>query len=49
MDLTSLVVAILGLNLAVFLCGCLLAAYRTWDSAARDRRSPRGNGRTHPP
>ena len=38
MDLTGLLVAILTVNLAVFLGGCLLAAFRTWDPLASGRR-----------
>ena len=40
MELT-VVLAILAINLAVFLIGCLLAAYRTWGPAARAARRRR--------
>jgi hypothetical protein len=43
--LTLAVVAILALNITVFLAGCLLAAYRTWGRSARARRhGQEGNG-----
>jgi hypothetical protein len=34
MDLTFAIVAILAVNLAVFMGGCLLAAFRTWGPSA---------------
>jgi hypothetical protein len=38
MDLTFAILAILAVNLSVFIAGCLLAAYRTWGpSAPRSR------------
>ena len=43
-DLTLAIVAILALNAAVFLAGCLLAAYRTWVPSARARRHRHENG-----
>jgi len=41
MDLTGLLAAILTVNLAVFLVGCLLAAFRTWGPLASGRRRSR--------
>ena len=38
MELTWTMVAILTVNLAVFLGGCVLAAYRTWGPPARALR-----------
>ncbi|MDQ6794910.1 MAG: hypothetical protein M3067_08870 [Chloroflexota bacterium] len=42
--MTIAIVTILAIDAAVFLAGCLLAAYRTWAPSTRARRRTHGSG-----
>ncbi len=44
MDFALWVVAIIAINVAVFLAGCLLAAYRAWTPPASRERPHESNG-----